>query len=132
MRKSVLKIGALNCQGLKEKLDDPELLDLLSSCDIFGVSETWFGDKDSKDVDISNYKFYPYNRKKIKGTILRGGVGLFIKANLKQHIKILYCMIFPAKTFYGVNLTRCILDTRMMYILVLFIYPQNIPLVKRN
>ena len=40
------KIGALNCQGLRDKIDFPEVQDLIRSCDIFGVCETWLGDED--------------------------------------------------------------------------------------
>ena len=71
-----LKIGALNCHGLRDKIDYPEVHDLISSCDIFGVTETWFGKDD--DPYIKNFEFYPLNRKGSKGP-RRGGIGLFIK-----------------------------------------------------
>ena len=38
--KGKLNIGALNCQGLKGKFDDPELQNVITTDDIFGVSET--------------------------------------------------------------------------------------------
>ena len=85
-----MKLGALNCHGLKEKLDCPEVLDLIESCDVFGVCETWLNEGDCRDVYIPNYKFYPLNRKKSKGTLVRGGLGVFIKTKLKEHIKVLY------------------------------------------
>ena len=84
-----LGIGALNCQGLKEKIDFPEMYGLVTSCDIFGVSETWLGENDTKSVSIDGFTFYPLNRKKEKGAS-RGGVGIFVKNNLKEHIKIRY------------------------------------------
>ena len=80
-----LKIGALNCHGLHDKIDCPEVQSLISSCDIFGVSETWFGENDKADVD--GFQFYPLNRKKCKGPT-KGGIGLFYKNNLKEHIKL--------------------------------------------
>ena len=80
-----LKIGALNCHGLHDKIDYPEVQNFISSCDIFGVSETWFGENDKADVD--GFQFYPLNRKKCKGPT-KGGIGLFIKNNLKEHIKL--------------------------------------------
>ena len=60
-----LSIGGLNCHGLLEKLDDPGVIDLISSNDIFGTSETWL--KDKVKISIPGYKFYPVNRKVNKG-----------------------------------------------------------------
>ena len=84
-----LNIGALNCQGLKDKIDFPEVYNLISSCDIFGTSETWLGENNKTDVSIDNFTFYPLNRKKIKGAS-RGGIGIFIKNSLKDYVKIRY------------------------------------------
>ena len=81
------KIGALNCQGLRDKIDFPEVQDLIRSCDIFGVSETWLGDED--DCYLDDFKFYPFNRKN-SNRARRGGIGLFIKNKWKEHIKIRY------------------------------------------
>ena len=36
-----IKIGALNCQGIKEKFETPEFLEIVQSCLVFGVCETW-------------------------------------------------------------------------------------------
>ena len=75
-----IKIGALNCQGLRDKIDYLEVQNLISSCDIFGVTETWYGDDDNNHV--KGYGYYPLNRKKDnikqKGGP-RGGIGIFIK-----------------------------------------------------
>ncbi len=57
-----LNLGALNCHGLKEKFDLPEMIDLITSCDIFGVNETWLTDNDD-EVDIPGFSFYSLNRK---------------------------------------------------------------------
>ena len=57
-----LSIGALNCQGLKGKIDDPQLQNLIETDDIFGVSETWLKNQDQ--ISLPGYKFYPYNREK--------------------------------------------------------------------
>ena len=37
----ILRLGAINCHGMKEKIDYPEFYNLVSNEDIFGVSETW-------------------------------------------------------------------------------------------
>ena len=85
--KGKLNIGALKCQGLKGKFDDPELQNVITTDDIFGVSETWLTNQDQ--ITLPGYKFYPYNREKRKGTT-RGGVGIFIKEEIKRFVKILY------------------------------------------
>ena len=108
--RTVIKIGALNCQNLKEKIDYPEIHDLISSFGIFGVTETWYGENyDLTGSDIPGYKFYPLNRKG-KGRNQRGGIGIFVKNELKEHTKIrydlshenfLWCKI--SKNFLGLN-----------------------------
>ena len=72
------KIGALNCQGLRDKIDFPEVQDLIRSCDIFGVCETWLGDED--DIYIDDFKFYPFNRKNPTGAP-RGGLVYLLETN---------------------------------------------------
>ena len=82
-----MKIGALNCQDLRDKIDYPEVQNLISSCDIFGVTETWFGSDDKGYLE--GYEYYPMNRETEKGKgAPRGGIGLFVKNELKEHIKI--------------------------------------------
>ena len=109
-RSNCLKIGALNCQGLKDKLDFPEVYNLFSSCDIFGVTETWLGEDDEDDCFLDGYKFFPLSRKKMKKEkgATRGGIGLFVKNEWKEHIKMrydiscenyLWCKI--SKSFFG-------------------------------
>ena len=82
-----LRIGAFNCQGMRDKVDYPDFLKLVSDTDIFGVSETWLREDD--DISLPGYKFYPLNRKKEKGAS-RGGIGVFIKNEVKKHIKVRY------------------------------------------
>ena len=84
-----LNIGALNCQGLKEKIDYPEVADVISTCDIFGVSESWLGENDKNCIDVENYTFHPLNRKKKKGEKgrPRGGIGIFVKMSFKTMLK---------------------------------------------
>ncbi len=86
-QQSLLKVGALNCQGLKDKVDYPEFLKLVEKNDIFGVTETWLGDGDVDQITLPGYKFYPMNRNKERG-IQRGSIGLFIKHNIKKYVKI--------------------------------------------
>ncbi len=85
-----IQIGALNCQGLKEKIDSPEILDLVEKTDIFGVSETWL--KTGDDIKLPGFTFYPYNRKHIEKGSPRGGVGIFVRDEIKKNIKIRYDM----------------------------------------
>ena len=85
---SHLMVGAHNCQGIKEKIDDPSFINVISKYDIFGICETWLN-KDNEKIIIPNYKFYPLSRKMEKDQS-RGGVGWFIKETLKKYIKILY------------------------------------------
>ena len=83
-----IKIGALNCQGIKEKFETPEFLEIVQSCLVFGVCETWLK-KGENTIKVEDYNFYPYSRKTEKGSN-RGGVGLFIKNEFKKWIKVLY------------------------------------------
>ena len=89
-----LNIGTLNCHGLKDKIDLPEMHGLVSSCDIFGTSETWLVEEDKKALKdrIDGFTFYPVNRTKGKDEKggNRGGVGIFIKNKLLEHVKIRY------------------------------------------
>ena len=103
----ILNLGALNCQGLKEKVDQSTFTDLLHEFDLFGVSETWLTDGNEKEIFVSGYKFYSVNRKTTKGAS-RGGVGMFLKKGLKKHVKLrrdlsnenfLWCRI--AKEYLG-------------------------------
>ena len=84
-----LRIGAFNCQGIKWKIEDPNFVKEVEKCDIFGVSETWICTNESKTINIPGYKFYPFCRKKENGRS-RGGIGWFIKDNLRKGIKLLY------------------------------------------
>ena len=61
-----LNIGAINCQGIKGKIDLPEFQRIVSAEDIFGVSETWLKEGDVI-TKLPEHIFYPLNRKKEKG-----------------------------------------------------------------
>ena len=80
-----IQIGALNCQGLKEKIDSPEILDLVEKTDIFGVSETWL--KTGDDIKLPGFTFYPYNRKHIEKGSPRGGCWYFCSRRNKEKYK---------------------------------------------
>ena len=77
---------------MKEKIDYPEVVDVISTCDIFGISESWLGESDKNCIDVENYTFHPLNRKKKKGEKgrPRGGVGIFVKNELQDDVKIRY------------------------------------------
>ena len=67
---------------------------MISSHDIFGVSETWLQDGDISSDAVDGFTFHPFHREikeksaSSKGGSLRGGVGVFIKNELQDHIKI--------------------------------------------
>ena len=105
-----IKIGALNCQGLIEKIDSPRVYRIIEQTDIFGVSETWLT-KENK-LTLPGYSFYPYNRTPTKGAS-RGGVGVFVRDEIKTCVKIRYdmscenliwCRVLSEYTGYGDDL----------------------------
>ena len=65
---SNIHIGSLNCHGLLDKLDCPNVIDLISKHDIFCVSETWIREEDQ--VYIPGFEYFPLNRKKCKGPLI--------------------------------------------------------------
>ena len=85
--KNFLNIGALNCQGLKGKYELPELINEVSAHELFGVSEIWLENSETKNINITGYKFYPFCRNKEKGP-MKGGVGVFVKEDKRIGIKI--------------------------------------------
>ena len=75
-----LKIGHLNASSVPKHRD--EILQLLIACgfDIFGVCETFIKEHTPKSVyNIDGYKFFHKNR----DTASKGGVGLYVKNELK-------------------------------------------------
>ena len=117
-----LKLGGFNCQGIKDKIEDPCFVKEVSKFDILGVCETWLN-KNNENLNIPNYKFYPLSRKKEKD-VSRGGVGLFIKESLRKHIKILY-------KISSENIFFCKLDKSYfnfnedLYVGVIYFPPEN-------
>ena len=55
---------------------------------MFAVSEIWIS-KEDKNISIDGYKFYPFCREK-KLNKVRGGVGWFVREDLRKWIKIMY------------------------------------------
>ena len=121
-----VQIGALNCHGLEEKIDTPEILNLIEQTDIFGVSETWLKgsrEKTSNDMSLPGFSFYPYNRKYVKGSP-RGGVGIFVRNEIKTNVKIRYDLS-SENVIWCKILKECIWP--MICTLVLYISPLNLP-----
>ena len=56
--KTFLNIGALIFQGLKEKIDYPEIVDVISTCGIFGISESWLGEGDRNFIGVENIHYH--------------------------------------------------------------------------
>lgn len=62
--KKILKIGSLNCQGTKNKADDPSFINEIKQYDIFGVNETWLSNE-SKNIHIEGYYFFTMSWQRI-------------------------------------------------------------------
>ena len=58
-----LSIGGLNCHGMLDKLEYPNVIDLISKHDIFSVSETWLKEKD--EVRMPGFKYLLILRKSL-------------------------------------------------------------------
>ena len=125
---SHFRIGAFNCQGLNDKIEDLSFIKDVSKYDIFGVCETWL-DKDNDSLKIPDYKFYPLSRKK-ENLQSRGGVGWFVKESLRKYIKILYEMS-------NENMFFCKLDKNYfnfsddVYVGIIYFPPENSSREKR-
>ena len=124
----VLKIGALNCHGIKDKVDYPEFLELAEEMDIFGVSETWLTNKDK--ISLPGFSFIPKNRASEKIGATKGGIGLFVKTEIRKFVKIreemsdenfLWCKI--EKEFLGYQ--------EDLYLCMVYIPPQESTREKR-
>ena len=122
----LLRIGSLNCQGIVEKIDYPQFQNLLFGQDIFGVSETWLNENTEKNIYIPGFKFYPLNRtkgKREKGTS-RGGIGVFIKKEIKEHIKIRYDI--SSENFLWCKLSKRYFGSQDdIYIAIVYIPPEK-------
>ena len=79
----------LNCQGIKDKFETPEFQNLVKSQDIFGVCETWLG-KETKKIKVPGFNYYPLNRKREKKGATKGGLGVFIKQEIKENVAVRY------------------------------------------
>ena len=110
-----LSIGAVNCHGMKEKIEYPELYNLIKNHDIFGVCETWLNKKEALEIDVDGYKFYHIARK-TKTEFSRGGIGYFVKNEIRKHVKFLenisnenfiWCKIDKNHTSYNEDLYIC-------------------------
>ena len=71
--RSPFRVGGFNCQGINNKIDDPNFLNDLRKFEIFGVCETW-SSKGNDNLYLPNYKFYPLSKRK-ECEQSRGGVG---------------------------------------------------------
>ena len=109
-----LRVGALNCQGLRDKVDLSNFLQLINDADIFGISETWLREKEN-DISLPGFNFKHMPRKASKGPA-RGGVGVFVRNEIKKHVKIkrdisnenfLWCKISKGYLGYHDDLYLC-------------------------
>ena len=89
MANDFLKIGTWNIEGLSTKLDDTDLISIISNFDIISLVETWlpYGQK----FDIPGFYSFSKCRKKLSHRSCRssGGISILVKSCLKKGIKIL-------------------------------------------
>ena len=122
-----LKIGSFNCQGIQNKVEDLVFQSELKQHDILAVNETWLSNE--KNININGYKFFPVCRKKELGNI-RGGIGWFIREDLRKWIKILYNM--STENFLWCKLDKTFFNfTEDLYICSVYIPPENSSREKR-
>ena len=126
-RNCILKVGSFNCHGLLDKVDYPDFHELALEFDILGVTETWLGKNDK--VYLPNFNYIPLNRVESKGPS-RGGIGFFIKSEIRKYVKIqadlndenfMWCKV--DKSYLGYN--------EDLYICVVYIPPESSPREKR-
>ena len=124
---NTLKIGMLNCQGIKGKFQTPEFLNMIKSEDILGVCETWLGKKEP--IKVPGFNYYPLNRKREKG-VTKGGLGVFIKHEVKEHVTVRYDL--SSEIILWCKIRKEFLNTTEdMYIGMTYIPPENSSREKR-
>ncbi len=81
-----LSIAHWNINGLKRKLNNPDLINTINGYDICILTETWL----TKKLDIDNFHVYDF----IKATKIgnrkgrfSGGIYVLVKQKIKQQIK---------------------------------------------
>ena len=130
MANDFLKIGTWNIEGLSTKLDDTDLISIISNFDIISLVETWlpYGQK----FDIPGFYSFSKCRKKLSHRSCRssGGISILVKSCLKKGIKILdknsdeeFVWWRLDKTFF-----KLLHD---IFICSVYIPPQNFSLEKR-
>ena len=123
-----LKIGSVNCQGIKNKIDDLVFQNEIKQHDIFAVNETWLSKEKTINI-INGYKFFPLCRGKELGNI-RGGIGWFIREDLRNYIKILYSI--STENFLWCKLDRTFFNfAEDLYICSVYIPPEDSSREKR-
>ena len=122
-----IKIGSFNCQGIKDKIEDLVFEKELNNHDLFAVSETWLSNEDK--ISVNGYKFFPVCREKELGKI-RGGVGWFVREDLRKWIKILYNI--SSENFLWCKLEKSFFNfNEDVYICSIYIPPENSSREKR-
>ena len=115
-----VKIGSFNCQGIQNKIEDFIFQRELRQYDIFAVNETWLSN--GTDININGYKFFPLCRKKELGKT-KGGIGWFIREDLRKWIKILYNI--SDENFLWCKLDKTFFNfTEDLYICSVYIPPE--------
>ena len=91
------------------------------------MEETWLSD--NQNITLPGFKFYPWNRKKEKG-MSRGGVGIFIRNEIKQFIKIRYDLSCENFLWCKINKKHFEYDDDL-YVGIVYIPPENSTSEKR-
>ena len=109
---SKLKVSALNICGLRSKLKYPDVQDYNNNFGMGGISETKLQSYD----EVECYTFYSKPRSKC--TQSSGGIGIFVRNNLVNYIKIIHgkseCVLWCKMT--DTNDYDCLLLLGTVYI----------------
>ena len=53
------------------------------------MCETWLG-KETNKIKVPGFNYYPLNRKREKKGVTKGGLGVFIKQEIKENVAVRY------------------------------------------
>ena len=114
-----IRIGSWNVNGLRNKLNDPDFIDMLKEFDICFLQETWM----NTDIQIDSFCSFNLYATRIhsKGRC-SGGMVALVKQNIRKKVK------FVGKKEYGIWLKvnkDIINDEKHLYIGGVYIPPSN-------
>jgi hypothetical protein len=85
-----ISILSWNVHGLKSKLCDSDFISLVSSYDVFFLTETWTNRNDPYCLDIVGYECdHVYGRKFARRGRFSGGVSVYYRSHLKDYVSVI-------------------------------------------